>query len=633
MTRFKRIALLLLALALLFVSSCAGGKTASPDGASAGETSDELLASASQGADGSAGQSGNGGSTSSKQATGNSKNNQGTGSNAPGVSTGAPPGVASTLSGDFSIVKNGQPMATIVLAKNPTEKARLAAEDLQSYIQKMTGATLKIGFDSSDRTNGNYILVGKTSYTTKMGVSQPTGYPDKERVILKRDKNYLMLLGNDDGPYMGTQFAVTMFLERLGCGWFGPEDLWQVVPATKEISVGSLNVSHTPKFTTRQNNLSNYPEVADRWYIGGNAGTYGHYLPHLVGKDVYFKTHPEWFSLIGGKRDVSAEWWQYCYSNKEFAAEVAKKVIERFNTDPNLVSFPLTANDGWETDWCECTECAKHPNDSDLTLYFANNVARLVAQKYPQKKLHILSYHSTWFAPQSSIKAEPNVEIMFCTETSMTNPIENGLHLGSTRNPITHNTYNTSWKENFAKYVSRANVKNISIWRWNCLAVDKPAWQYVPWVQGDVAIRDQNFWKKNGAAYVYYDQGPLGVYRETSASFPLRWPLWYVSSKGMWDASLSGDQLLYEACIKLFGKGADVMLAYYKALAAASESCTASSICWVPPSPGEVYTAYHVARIDKTISDARAKLSSVSANEKKRMENQINLWESAKAQF
>ena len=92
----------------------------------------------------------------------------------------------------------------------------------------------------------------------------------------------------------------------------------------------------------------------------------------------------------------------------------------------------------------------------------------------------------------------------------------------------------------------------------------------MPWVQGNVATRNLNLWEQNGVEYVFYDQGPAPSYRETEQSFSLRWPLWYVASKGMWDDSLTGEQILYDACRKLYGAAADEMFTYYKALA---DSC------------------------------------------------------------
>ncbi len=76
-------------------------------------------------------------------------------------------------------------------------------------------------------------------------------------------------------------------------------------------------------------------------------------------------------------------------------------------------------------------------------------------------------------------------------------------------------------------------------------------------MQGRVAIQNQQYWKSIGADYIYYDQGPLPGYYETQDDYDLRWPLWYVASKGMWDASLTSEQILKDACRKLYGSAAD----------------------------------------------------------------------------
>ena len=137
--------------------------------------------------------------------------------------------VTSPGESDFLIAENGTAKTTIVI--------RAAAEDLQSHLNDITGTVIKIGYDNVDRTEGNYILVGPTKQTAAMGIEQPTGYPENERVILKRDKNYVAILGNDDGNFRGTEMAVTMFLEKLGCGWFGTDYLWQVIPELSLIHI------------------------------------------------------------------------------------------------------------------------------------------------------------------------------------------------------------------------------------------------------------------------------------------------------------------------------------------------------------------------------------------------------------
>ena len=37
----------------------------------------------------------------------------------------------------------------------------------------------------------------------------------------------------------------------------------------------------------------------------------------------------------------------------------------------------------------------------------------------------------------------------------MTSPIENGLYMGDTRDPITQNIYKTSWKDNFRAFIQK----------------------------------------------------------------------------------------------------------------------------------------------------------------------------------
>ena len=530
---------------------------------------------------------------------------------------------------DFLIAENGTAKAVIVIPEEPSDKVRAAAEDLQAYLEKITGARLAIENDAADLSGKNGILVGPTKQTAAMGIEQPAGYPNKERVILKRDKNYVALLGNDDMRYEGTADAVTMFLENLGCGWYGPQELWQVVPEYPTLAVGELDIEHTPQFRSRQNNVYNSNDVlARRWYLGGDQTHTGHGITALIPRKDYAAAHPEWFALVDGKRDpMSVEWWQYDYTNPELAAETAKKVLEKWDADPQMTNYSLAANDGWEEGWCECETCAAVGNATDQILTFANRVAEIVSEKYPDKTISILSYHNSFFPPEK-VKAHPNVEVMFCRETSMTIPLDLGEEILG-KNAITHNTYTQSWLGNFQEFIQKPELQHVSIWEWYCIATERPLWKDVPWVQGSVATRNHALWKQNGAEYVFYDQGPASWHRETDESYPLRWPLWFVAAKGMWDGSLTGEQILYDSCRKLYGTAADEMYWYYKALADSSEQCRADSTCWIPCKPGEMYTDDRVEIIDAALAAAEAKLGEVTDAQKQRIENQISLWKQA----
>ena len=537
----------------------------------------------------------------------------------------------SLSSGPFKIVENGQAMATIVIAKNYTEKTLAAAADLQTHLKKMSGATVAIGYDNVERGSDRfYILVGPSKYTEKLGVKQPTGYPNNEKFIVKRIDNFLILLGNDDGAFTGTEFAVTRLLEELGCGWFGTRELWQVIPEKSTLTVGNLDLVETPKFISRENRiLEQYPELAKRWYMGGVEGMYGeHFLSVLIGAG-YFNEHPEWYARRNGQMyKESGIYWQYCYSNDGLIAEVAKRIIQKFDADPNMYIYSLTPNDGWNFKTCNCDKCKTFANDSDVLVYFANSVGEIVGKKYPDRILSFLSYHATLAPPTQNVKLRDNVEIMFCAETTMTKPIQEASYIG-----MAGSKKNIAWTKNYKDYVDATKPKNIAIWKWLCIAAESAPWEHIPWVQGNVAIQDQNYWKSVGAKYVFYDQGPSGAYREYEVSFPLRWPLWYVANKGCWDQNSSGDKLLKDACDKLYGKGSDAMFAYYQALANASKACNADSHAWAAPSPSSVYTPEQVKKIDAAIATAKSMLGKVSELERQRMQNQIDLWEQAKTYF
>lgn len=75
-----------------------------------------------------------------------------------------------------------------------------------------------------------------------------------------------------------------------GCG---PDELWQVYPSTQNISVGSLDIEHTPKFTHRRTRVNDSaPNIADRWYMGGMKSMTGISCPPSSPKQRIFRPIP-----------------------------------------------------------------------------------------------------------------------------------------------------------------------------------------------------------------------------------------------------------------------------------------------------------------------------------------------------
>lgn len=514
---------------------------------------------------------------------------------------------------DLLLAENGVPNATIVVAN--TGKARNAANDLNSYLKRIVGVAFPQVNESDALPEGNLILVGPTQKTFQLGVKALTGYPESEKFYIGTEENCLILYGNDDGDYKGTQNAVTRFLEEAGCGWYANEEVWQVVPQHETLAVKDWDQTIAPLFYSRTlGHISSM--LTNRWMLGGDSHNYGHGLQWLVGKGQY-ANHPLWYAQIDGVRSAPTGWYQFCYTNEALAQFVANKVISQFDRYPNLTNYTIAANDGWDKGWCECEVCAEAGNHTDQVLVLANRVAEEVAKVYPDKTVSILAYHETFLPPVKTV-AHPNVEVMFCTET---NPmadfsVDYPIHLG--KNGTTQVVYTQSWQASCKQYIEDAQLQNVAIWSWFCVSGEDQDWAISPWVQGNITTRIFQLYKQMGVTRIFADCGG-----ENDA---YRWPVFYVYARSMWDDVVDGETLLYDACKKLYGDGADEMFLYYRLISDATAVCVSDDgITWVPPSLYNVYGP-NLTAIREAVTAAWTKVGKGTEEENYRMERHLRAW-------
>src|ERR1043166_5871887 len=168
--------------------------------------------------------------------------------------------LTATATHAITLTKEGQAAATIVIRQSalaakpytpdypnnietapPDAKVRLAANDLQSYIEKISGAKLPIAGEAED-IKGPVILVGVSKRTETLKLDVPHGVTKErkeEGYVLHCHGDTLVLAGNEDGQYWGTYYAVAEFLNRLGVRWFMPTEFGEIVPGQKTISFGN----------------------------------------------------------------------------------------------------------------------------------------------------------------------------------------------------------------------------------------------------------------------------------------------------------------------------------------------------------------------------------------------------------
>ena len=149
-------------------------------------------------------------------------------------------------------------------------------------------------------------------------------------------------------------------------------------------------------------------------------------------RETYFGTHPEWFSLIDGKRDAKEK--QLCLTNAElrkFFLDKLKAYIESTRADAKQTGRPApTVFDISQNDWggmCQCADCQaiakSEESEAGPLLDFVNYLADAIKTDYPEISLDTLAYVMTQ-KPPKTIQPRDNVIIRLCdTGSNFIKPI------------------------------------------------------------------------------------------------------------------------------------------------------------------------------------------------------------------
>ncbi|MCW5977926.1 MAG: DUF4838 domain-containing protein [Bryobacteraceae bacterium] len=344
------------------------------------------------------------------------------------------------------LARNGGSGYTIAPPPNPAAPEEFAAQELQKYVKRVTGVELAIDANAKSPA----IFIGRPNGAARALLEDRR--PDSYAVL--RDGADLYLTGNTPA---GTLYAVYHLLENhAGCSWLQPGD--EVVPQRAEIRLPDyLQEVEEPKFDYR--NLNLYPFIADRnlrnadwaaksrlnWvHACTNSSTLwedfdsrrtlipelkkrgihlnygGHTFNTWVSPKKYYKDHPDYFSLVNGKRDPA----QLCVSNPEVARVTAENISAFLDRNPEIEMVDLWLND--VTKWCECEGCRRMEGRQRKSVFgegkgfetrtnsnikFVNAVAGELARRHPKVLLQTLAYFMVIDAPD--VKPAENVMVGF----------------------------------------------------------------------------------------------------------------------------------------------------------------------------------------------------------------------------
>lgn len=364
--------------------------------------------------------------------------------------------VLSVAWGELTLVDNGAPKATIVIAKEalgaatePTEvtvwlaqpvsnKIAAAARDLQVYIEKMSGAKLPIVGDDHNPA-GTLILVGRSALTRDFDAQIPSGLTparDEEGYVMITKGDRLLLAGNDALVYHGTEYAVAALLHRFGVRWYMPGDFGDFVPKQATIKAPDLKVTSRPDFKMR-----NWwgPIAVDmrsleyRWKIRNGMNPVLDFVE--IPRDSSIRsvlppatevTNANFADIFGKREDGKPNDGMPNLTSAKSVQYAAQVIKDAFRKNPERTSFGLGGDDGYPRDFSPDTVKRNLglpdvggrlgiPGDMSTTeewMEWIQAVAQEVYKEFPDRILTSNGYANR-NVPPMGIVPDPRIFIMF----------------------------------------------------------------------------------------------------------------------------------------------------------------------------------------------------------------------------
>lgn len=319
------------------------------------------------------------------------------------------------IAGELQLVSKGKSNYRIVVAENADLTQLRAAELLQKYLNKISGAEIPVIRDSQKR--GKFeILVGRSSRLTEKEWADLTVGLEEDGYLLKTSQRTLIIAC---GTGKGAVFGVTGLLEdHLGCRYYSPEV--QIIPQKEDVYLKSFTDRQNPAsvFRVIHGTFCEDPDyrdfrrlhtIKDVYDDNGWEGYWVHTFKHLLPAGKYFETHPEYFSLVSGKR---VPYGQPCLTNPEVLRITIEHLEKEMKAHPDKRYWSVSQEDNY--DYCRCEHCQasdeKFGGPSGTMMQFVNQVAR----RFPEKTITTLAYQYTR-KPPVNVALEPNVMVMLCT--------------------------------------------------------------------------------------------------------------------------------------------------------------------------------------------------------------------------
>ena len=292
-----------------------------------------------------------------------------------------------------------------------------------------------------------------------------------------------------------------------------------------------------------------------------------HTFQKLVSADRYYATHPEYFSLVNGRRERRRP--QLCLTNPDVFNIALSNVIRRIEANRRSpeawrrsTRYYGVSQDDWNN-YCECPSCAaideREESHSGCVIWFVNKIAEEVEKRYPNVVIETLAYMYSR-KPPKYLRPRDNVMVCLCT-------IECDFS-----KPMAENRYkeNVDFRENVLKWRDIAN--HLYIWDYAANWRATP----VPYPNLVAYAKNVRFYHDAGVRYLY-EEG----FRSPPASFTdLKG---WLGAKLMWNPFQPAAPLVRRFCEAYYGKGAPFVMEFIRLMGEQEIDETKTPITYAVP--------------------------------------------------
>ncbi|MBR4666516.1 MAG: DUF4838 domain-containing protein, partial [Lentisphaeria bacterium] len=354
------------------------------------------------------------------------------------------------------LVRDGIAQCSVVIEQDAPPPVRFGAQELAKYLKKITGADLSIVKKNAPDQGGIYVGTLADAELVKKANFMPSRLKEDGFAMIASGRNVYVIGQNPRGALYGCYHLLKKY---GGIRWLVPGDDEEYYRKKTSVSVPEGIEVQNPYLKIRKtvadeltafrwlarNNMLGQTRVgqfvnrktgkrtpnADRLdELAVTGAAYGgHVMTYLMADcswkqeplQALFKSHPEYFPLIGGQRrpmtgGISPK---PCVSDPGLLDLLAENLYKETRGKYGSQHYIILGNNDTPV-WCECEKCRALDDPamegtkgarSDRYWYMVTEVAKRVWKKDPSVMIAGWAYQDFWYPP-TRVKIDPRIAVM-----------------------------------------------------------------------------------------------------------------------------------------------------------------------------------------------------------------------------